>query len=88
PNVITANNDGTNDELNIHENFKTCEEYTLYIFNRWGNLVFEQTLYSPQFRGETTTGDILEGGVYFYKLIVHDADQDKSVKHGYIHVIR
>lgn len=88
PNIITANNDGINDELNLYEHFKTCEEYTLYIFNRWGNKVFEQTLYSPQFRGETMTGDVLEEGVYFYKLVVRDAEEDKSVKHGYIHVVK
>jgi len=88
PNIITANNDGINDELNLYEHFKICEEYTLYIFNRWGNKVFEQTLYSPQFRGETMTGDVLEEGVYFYKLVVRDAEEDKSVKHGYIHVVK
>ncbi len=88
PNVITSNNDGTNDELNLFEQFKTCEEYTLYIFNRWGNKVFEQTLYSPQFRGETLNGDPLEEGVYFYKLVVNDSDQEQSVKHGYIHVVK
>ncbi len=88
PNVLTANSDGTNDELNLFEYFKTCEEYTLYIFNRWGNKVFEQTLYSPQFKGETISGDILEEGVYFYKLIVRDAEEDKSVKHGYIHIVK
>ena len=88
PNVLTANSDGTNDELNLFEYFKTCEEYTLYIFNRWGNKVFEQTLYSPQFKCETISGDILEEGVYFYKLIVRDAEEDKSVKHGYIHIVK
>lgn len=88
PNVITANYDGTNDELNLFEYFKTCEEYTLYIFNRWGNLVFEQTLYSPQFQGETLNGDKLEEGVYFYKLVVKDATEDESTKHGYIHVVK
>ncbi|MFM7668660.1 MAG: PKD domain-containing protein [Bacteroidota bacterium] len=88
PNVITANNDGTNDEITLFANFKTCEEYTLYIFNRWGNLVFEQTLYSPQFKGETLNGDKLEEGVYFYKLVIMDAAEDKSTKHGYIHVVK
>lgn len=88
PNVITANNDGVNDELNLYEYFKTCEEYTLYIYNRWGNKLFEQTLYSAQFKGETMTGDALEEGVYFYKLVVRDAEEDKSVKHGFIHVVK
>ena len=88
PNIITANNDGINDELNLMDYFKTCKEYTLFIFNRWGNKVFEQTLTSPQFRGYAENGDELEEGVYFYKLIIADADKDKSVKQGFIHVVK
>jgi len=34
------------------------------------------------------TGDALEEGVYFYKLVVRDAEEDKSVKHGFIHVVK
>jgi len=88
PNVITPNNDATNDELDLQTYFKTCEEYTLYILNRWGNVVFTQTLGSTPFRGLTEGGDELEEGVYFYKLVVQNAAEDKSEKHGYIHIIR
>ena len=88
PNIITANEDGINDELNLMDYFQTCEEYELYILNRWGNVVFYQTLTSPQFRGYAENGDELEEGVYFYKLLILNAEKDKSVKHGYIHVIK
>jgi gliding motility-associated-like protein len=88
PNVITPNNDATNDELDLQTYFKTCEEYTLYILNRWGNVVYTQTLGSTPFRGLTQGGDELEAGVYFYKLVVNDSTEDKSVKQGYIHIVR
>ena len=88
PNVITPNGDGLNDELDLQTYFKTCENYTLFILNRWGNVVFEQTLNSTPFTGTTQNGQELEEGVYFYKLVVTDSTDDKGVKSGFIHVIR
>src|SRR5690606_20730313 len=40
PNIITANNDGINDEIIINPVYEECFEYELKIFNRWGNLVY------------------------------------------------
>ena len=88
PNVITPNGDGLNDELDLQTYFKTCENFTMYILNRWGNVVFEQTLNSTPFSGLTQEGLELEEGVYFYKLVVSDSTDDKGVKSGFIHIIR
>ena len=83
PNVISANDDGTNDFLDLKSYFMTCDEFTLYIFNRWGNLVFEQGQNSAFFRGQDANGNDLEDGVYTYKLIFENYE-----KHGFIHVVR
>jgi gliding motility-associated-like protein len=83
PNVISANEDGSNDFLDLKSYFQTCDEFTLYIFNRWGNLVWEQAQNTPFFRGQDTNGNDLEDGVYTYKLIF-----DNFEKHGFIHVVR
>lgn len=88
PNVITPNGDGLNDELDLQTYFKTCENFTVYILNRWGNIVYEQTLNSTPFSGITKDGLELEEGVYFYKLVVSDSTDDKGVKTGFIHIIR
>jgi hypothetical protein len=61
----------------------TCDEFTLYIFNRWGNLVFEQGQNTAFFRGQDANGNDLEDGVYSYKLIFENYE-----KHGFIHVVR
>lgn len=87
PNVITANNDGINDVLDINGYFKTCDEYTLSIFNRWGNLVFEQTKSSTKFKGDTADSKELIEGVYFYKMDI-DAIDGKKTKSGYLHIIK
>ncbi|MCF8220559.1 MAG: gliding motility-associated C-terminal domain-containing protein [Cryomorphaceae bacterium] len=83
PNVISANDDGTNDFLDLKSYFMTCDEFTLYIFNRWGNLVFEQGQNTAFFRGQDANGNDLEDGVYTYKLIFENYE-----KHGFIHVVR
>ena len=85
--VITANREGINDTLDINNYFKTCDEYTLYIFNRWGNLVHEQTKGSSQFTGETENNKELVEGVYFYKMVINAIDGDQ-INSGFIHVVK
>ena len=82
PNVITANGDNTNDELDLKKYFMTCDKFNLYIFNRWGNLVWEQTQESPFFRGNDKGGATLEDGVYIFKLVFENFE-----KQGFIHVV-
>jgi gliding motility-associated-like protein len=87
PNVITANNDGINDVLDLHSYFQTCDKYKIYIFNRWGHLIYEQTETSSQFIGDTQKGKELEEGVYFYKM-EYESPLDSGTKNGFIHVVK
>ncbi len=83
PNVITANGDNTNDILDVKSYFSSCDEYTLYIFNRWGHLIFEQGQDTDQFQGKDMKGNEISDGVLFYKLLFKNYE-----KSGYIHLIR
>ena len=83
PNVLTPNGDGNNDELDIEAMFKSCQEYQLKLFNRWGNLVYTGKRFDTPFNGKDVNGTILADGVYFYLLEV-----DHQAKSGFIHVIR
>jgi gliding motility-associated-like protein len=87
PNVITANDDGINDILDLHSYFQTCDKYKIYIFNRWGNLIYEQTETSSQFIGDTQNGKELIEGVYFYKMD-YESPLDSGTKTGFIHVVK
>jgi gliding motility-associated-like protein len=62
PDVITPNGDGLNDTLVIEglENYDTNQ---LYIFDRWGNKVFEKQKYDNSFDANN-----LDEGTYFYVL--------------------
>lgn len=60
PNVVTANNDGTNDVFKITN---LPENSSLTIYNRWGNKLFETDNYQNNWSGE-----LHPDGTYFYIL--------------------
>ena len=68
PNVITPNGDGINDILVFFD--EIFSNYSVTIFNRWGNKVYITTNQKGVFVWDGTDGNqhILEEGVYFYKL--------------------
>lgn len=90
PNIITPNNDQVNDELNLIDYFQTCDDYTISIFNRWGNLVFEENQDATiSFDGTAQSGENLPEGVYYYKLVFFSGgDQKQGTKSGFIHIVR
>jgi gliding motility-associated-like protein len=83
PNVITPDNDGINDKLDIQSYFYTCFEFELFIYNRWGNLVFSHKFNESPFEGKTADGTELNDGIYFYNLIYNE-----GAKSGYFHIVR
>ncbi len=83
PNVITPNGDGVNDSLDINGYYKTCQEYKLMIYNRWGQVVYEQTIGTPSFSGKEKNDADLVDGIYFYTL-----SYGEQRKTGFIHILR
>lgn len=83
PNVLTADHDGINDVLNLSAYFQNCQQYTLVIINRWGQLVYEGSELSPEFDGLDKGGNDLNEGIYFYKLSSEGVE-----KSGFFHLLR
>jgi gliding motility-associated-like protein len=81
--VITANNDGINDKIEINPLFENCFSYELTILNRWGTKLFTTTSSLNSFEGKDTNGNELVSGVYFYTL-----KSNQGEKHGFITLIR
>lgn len=67
PNVFTPNGDNVNDiyRLATSESLPCLEDLYIRIFNRWGTLVYENTLNAMNWDG-TYQGHMLSSGVYFY----------------------
>ena len=70
PQAVTPNGDGKNDffELVSLEQ-STC---SLQIFNRWGQIVYENSDYQNEWNGKNMNGDELENDTYFYVLLIDD----------------
>lgn len=83
PNVFTPNGDGENDTFSIQgmENF--LGDYSLSIFNRWGNLIFEQKAYMNNWDGKNASGKKVPDGTYFY-ILKPTFDDSKETITGYV----
>jgi gliding motility-associated-like protein len=84
PNIITPNDDGTNDIFLI----KTAgiKTYDLLIVNRWGNTVFVSHDPAVIWDGKTD-GKPVDEGVYFYKLKASSASKEYNYQ-GNVTVVR
>lgn len=94
PNVMTVNGDGVNEYFTIF-NRDNYNEVDLKVFNRWGELVYENSKYEDDWNGVSKNGTPLTEGVYYY-MITPDSEkfqyreQEKSrlIVHGFVHIIR
>jgi len=82
PNVITPNNDGFNDELEI---VTLYEDISLKIFDSQGRLKFSQDNYDNTWNGIDNKGNKLMEGTYYYIVQIRGFDQIFS---GYIYIKR
>ncbi len=68
-NGITPNDDGMNDFFVIPELENSPEDFPnneLIIFNRWGDVVYKAAPYQNDFNGNSTDGNSLPQGTYYY----------------------
>ncbi len=83
PNVFSPNNDGTNDcfRPEVAGWFENC--YLLYVYNRWGELIFESFREGHCWDGRTKGGNFAKEGTYFYVAKVRDLEFK-----GYVQLIK
>jgi len=67
PNVFTPNDDGFNDVFFI-DGLEVYLVNDLQVFNRWGQMVYEQSGYQNDWDGTDVNGDKVSEGTYFYIL--------------------
>ena len=72
PNVFTPNDDDSNDAFLIPPAVSACLNYTVDIFNRWGQLVYTMNPSKSAFVGQDEAGNELPEGVYYFTLEVLD----------------
>jgi gliding motility-associated-like protein len=94
PNILTLNDDGTNDLLVI-KNWEDYNQVSIQIFNRWGNLIYEKDNYLNDWNGTDMSGKALEEGVYFYTVVPKSEKYEYDNKektlytlHGFVHLVK
>lgn len=88
-NAISPNDDGVNDIFYIAK-IKDFPNNRLWIYNRWGNLVYDKVKYDNEERvwpGTWTNEKDLPDGTYYYILEWFD-DGQRNVQRGYIELFR
>ena len=73
PNAFTPNDDGANDTYSAKKNHKSIVEFHAYIFNRWGQKLYEWTDVNGEWDG-TYNGKPVKDGVYFVLVNARGAD--------------
>lgn len=85
-NIITPNNDGKNDFLVI-----TClggGDNHLYIFNRYGDQVYDQNNYDNMWSGTSNNGRNLDQDGYMWVLEVISGDGARNIYKGSVTLLR
>jgi gliding motility-associated-like protein len=90
-NGISPNGDGYNDYLTV-ANIESFPNNTMYIYNRWGNLVFQTKSYSnvdpaKRFNGQFDGTDLADG-TYFYVLRFVNRQNVEEIHNGFVVINR
>ena len=84
PNVFTPNGDGVNDYFEPKVN--GVDDYTLTIFNRYGEIVYEITSKRPLWDGRTPSGVEMVNGLYYF-VLENNKDNNKKLS-GFVYLFR
>ncbi|MBK5285414.1 MAG: PKD domain-containing protein [Bacteroidia bacterium] len=88
PNVFTPNEDGINDTfIGIGEGIK---DYTMYIFNRWGEMIYNTNSITEPWDGKVKNGSSREVQIdtYVWKILLNDIFDQKHEYIGHVSVLK
>ena len=86
PNVFTPNLDGSNDIYTVQ--WKNLKKLRLIIFNRWGNVLYDETSEDLTNMVPSWDGGNAEEGVYFYRYEGVGITGQELEGHGFLHLVR
>lgn len=91
PNTFTPDGDGTNDEFQpVMTSGFDRETYHLYIFNRWGQLVFESKDIDYGWNG-SFAGEVAQDGTYTWKIEFKSLDRNNpslQAMTGHVNILK
>ncbi len=88
PNTFTPNGDGHNDLFFPQGIGIDAEHYTMYIFDRWGNLIYQTSTWPGGWDGTVQGKGECQIDTYVYKIATQDGNRAKRVYIGHVNLIR
>lgn len=89
PTAFSPNNDGVNDEYLGTGYYDSFKSFSLTVFNRWGEIVFQTTAPTTAWNGQkNNTGNQLPEGVYLSVLTYKNYTGKEIVQKNYVHLTR
>lgn len=85
PNAFTPNGDGVNDVFRGYG--VSINTYTMNIYNRWGELLYTTNNADAPWDGKVNK-ELVENGVYVYRILVTDYHNLKHTFVGHVSVVR
>ncbi|MFZ4401035.1 MAG: gliding motility-associated C-terminal domain-containing protein [Bacteroidales bacterium] len=89
PNSFTPNGDGINDKFKA-ETVSNLKTFTIYIYNRWGQLVFSSNNINAAWYGDYN-GNEAQQGVYTWTILYQSANDPRQIiyrKNGHVTLIK
>ena len=89
PNVFTPNGDGLNDEFKVDA--PGLKQFSMEVFNRWGQSVFASTSVDRGWRGGLDNGSsAVPDGTYFYIISFKDecSNEPEGTRTGHVTLLR
>ncbi len=85
PNAFTPNEDGLNDRFIPKGAGWDPDKYQLFIYDRWGEKIFSTNNPTEGWEGKVKgRGEIVENGIYVWKVILHDIFEEKHEFAGHV----
>ena len=87
PNAFTPDGDGTNDFFFVKGIGLDVEEFDIYVFNRWGEIIWEG--HNPNaFWDGTVDGKVVQQDVYVWKLFTRDLNNRSINLTGHVTLVK
>lgn len=90
PNSFSPNHDGVNDFFGpIGEGWGKYKNFSMLIFDRWGELIYETTDPSKPWNGaKNNSGAVCQDGTYTYRIRLQAEDENVKEYKGFVVLIR
>ena len=89
PNTFTPNGDAFNSAFKPVISYVQIESFSLEIFNRWEQLIFETNNYREGWDGSImNTNKIAVDGLYIYQLKINDGNGVQHTKRGIVNLLK